>query len=1053
MTAPNVATIGIDLALGHSREVIRDLNETTTAGTKTEQSLKALKTSTESLTVAQRALAAAGNSEAQMLAIVNGEAQKLTTTTQQASRAAEGMAASFRRMREAAGQGAANAFAEQIKQLDPFQKGLGSAAVQLGNVANASRTAGVGINALRGPLTSLTAQMLSLNPTAASTASVLGSFGIGAGPMIAILAGVAALGFAWNRLTKDAREAKEEHQKLLGAVLALRDAEKNGLENSVEAARDDLIKLQQQRSGIAAKQAANGVGGVFAGGGGFAGELADLDKKIKDQIAVVKLGESKLSEIARDAETDRLRNAKQAQEKALADLKRFYDEYSRIAKEREDRAFEDAQRRALFAAVEGRGLPGVQSTGSFGGTFVAPAVAAKVVYGDLLAESRALAESIQEQQRAQDAHTKAIRESVEAGLALAQAFGRTGRELADAVRLAQSLLPMVQRVGQITGLSSGGQVALGAGAAGYSSGSVLGGAASGAVIGAQIGGPLGAAAGALVGAGSGLLGPANALKEAAANVRASEAREGDFITLGVSGVRDERHALNVAVQPLFDELNKQRDDDLISAREHHTRYAALQDAYLRKWNDVATRFWSSIGEEFNALSGPQGEFLNAQNAIQRAYIEQRKSAEALGASTEELTRIDDLRDRKIRDIINRAEQGASSSLLGMLGDTGTFGRDNRINAILESVPLASQNGGWFNQFADYIRRQDDASRRIAEESERANFFNQIQTQIAQQTLQTAQENLRVSEASVGSLTQTLDALRRASASLALGGLSPLNARQRYGIAENELESQFRTALAGGASGQKAAQGIGSFIDSFLGTSKERFASGTPYASDYNRAQSMIDALEGIYGVQLTTEEKTLAELKKHTDLLTKSVSTQSSTLVAQLVARANDKPAEAGAIIGMLRGMGYTLGQNFAVDPNGMGNPTGGYYALGYTGPSNLPGQGNTGGNSTIYNPGYQAYLDAHTADGTNATLTYTDWLDAGQPSYALGTRYHRGGVAMVGERGPELVRMPVGASVTNQDQFSAPIVAALRQEIGALRASFAEQTGELRRAINARNN
>jgi hypothetical protein len=155
----------------------------------------------------------------------------------------------------------------------------------------------------------------------------------------------------------------------------------------------------------------------------------------------------------------------------------------------------------------------------------------------------------------------------------------------------------------------------------------------------------------------------------------------------------------------------------------------------------------------------------------------------------------------------------------------------------------------------------------------------------------------------------LTALRRTSDALALSDVSPLNARQRYNEADRQLEAQFKIAMGGGVAGQAAAQGIDSFIQNLLRESKNRFASGTPFASDYNRAQSMLDALEGIYGPQLTTEEKTLAELKKHTDVARPSSSTRRRPLVEQLIARANDHPDgdTVGQVSSALRRLGYAL--------------------------------------------------------------------------------------------------------------------------------------------------
>ena len=62
--------------------------------------------------------------------------------------------------------------------------------------------------------------------------------------------------------------------------------------------------------------------------------------------------------------------------------------------------------------------------------------------------------------------------------------------------------------------------------------------------------------------------------------------------------------------------------------------------------------------------------------------------------------------------------------------------------------------------------------------------------------------------------------------------------------------------------------------------------------------------------------------------------------------------------------------------------------------------------------------------------------LLSGAPNYARGTGFHPGGMAVVGERGPEVVQMPFGAQVTPaqmQDGYSSPVQPddRLRQEMG----------------------
>jgi hypothetical protein len=466
---------------------------------------------------------------------------------------------------------------------------------------------------------------------------------------------------------------------------------------------------------------------------------------------------------------------------------------------------------------------------------------------------------------------------------------------------------------------------------------------------------------------------------------------------------------------------------------------ALDAALKTQIDRITSDFWRSITRAENELAGPAGAYRNAVDEIERAYAESRKTVEALKGGQEELNRVEALRIQQLAALRNELEKAASAPLLSryqsLTGASSPY-QSGSVTLAPESEYLRPL----FDKFNNYL----DGLQKIKDAAESSAFFDQIQASIAQQQLQVSQESLRVSEASVGELQQTLDSLRRASSSLALGSNSPLNARQRYHVAENDLESQFQIALGGGASGQKAAQGLGSYIDSFLGVSKERFASGTPYSSDYNRAQSMLDALEGIYGPQLTTEEKTLAELKKHTDLLTKQLDTSKNSLVEQLVTRANTTTDsnEIMRIIATLKGLGYQLGRDVTTLPNGMSNPTGAYYPLsGYVPPQGTPS----------YQPAWDAYVAAH---GGNPDLTTSEWVAAGMPSYARGTSWHRGGMALVGERGPELLNLPRGSSVTNNEQFSAPIVAALRpieERLARIEARLGDAAGELWRASYAK--
>ena len=50
-------------------------------------------------------------------------------------------------------------------------------------------------------------------------------------------------------------------------------------------------------------------------------------------------------------------------------------------------------------------------------------------------------------------------------------------------------------------------------------------------------------------------------------------------------------------------------------------------------------------------------------------------------------------------------------------------------------------------------------------------------------------------------------------------------------------------------------------------------------------------------------------------------------------------------------------------------------------------------------------------------TANYAALHAAGVPGYATGTDYAPGGVSLVGEKGPELVRLPTGSQVLNAEK------------------------------------
>jgi hypothetical protein len=117
------------------------------------------------------------------------------------------------------------------------------------------------LNSLRSSMTSLAASMVGAAPGVAQFTGVLGTMAIGTGWMIAILAGVAALGFAWDKLTESVRKSKEEHEKAIKVLDELREKQDQGPAGEIGKAsalrakdfadqHAEVLRLQQELSNL-----------------------------------------------------------------------------------------------------------------------------------------------------------------------------------------------------------------------------------------------------------------------------------------------------------------------------------------------------------------------------------------------------------------------------------------------------------------------------------------------------------------------------------------------------------------------------------------------------------------------------------------------------------------------------------------------------------------------------------------------------------------------------------------------------------------------------------
>lgn len=110
----------------------------------------------------------------------------------------------MQRMQAAAAQSGANAMASQLQRLDPFQQQA---------AASAQKTT-MNFNHLRQGLTTLAVQAGAIPGPIGRIASSLAPMAIGGGVTVGVLAGLAALSFAWKKFSEDADRAREMMLKI-----------------------------------------------------------------------------------------------------------------------------------------------------------------------------------------------------------------------------------------------------------------------------------------------------------------------------------------------------------------------------------------------------------------------------------------------------------------------------------------------------------------------------------------------------------------------------------------------------------------------------------------------------------------------------------------------------------------------------------------------------------------------------------------------------------------------------------------------------------------------
>lgn len=148
---------------------------------------------------------------------------------------------------------------------------------------------------LRSGFSSLAAQLTSINPTVAQLAGTLGQFTVGAGLTVGILAGVAAISFAYDKLTASARQAREDADKLTQSLLNQAKAEYE----ATTAGKAHVLQLAKENQEAARQEVGANAFAARGGAGPVAQALAyfratDVAKRYGEAVAAVAVAERNL---------------------------------------------------------------------------------------------------------------------------------------------------------------------------------------------------------------------------------------------------------------------------------------------------------------------------------------------------------------------------------------------------------------------------------------------------------------------------------------------------------------------------------------------------------------------------------------------------------------------------------------------------------------------------------------------------------------------------------------------------------------------------------------
>lgn len=990
-------------------------------------------------------------------------ALKEVADAQRAAREAANAAARARQQQMALGEQMSAELDRERRMLLLHSQALEENARRGDGFTKATHGSVAGLGNLRSELITTTKNLLSLEPAVAQVGGLLGHMALGDPILIGILGGVAAIGFAWEKLTEDAKKAKEEHQKLIEVLKDLAKEKERGVGGitgeAAAAARDDMLRLSTEIMNLEVERdrQARAGGGLFAAAG-FNPKIEALKKERDELQRIVALGEERVSELEKEAGEKRLREAEERANKAKAiadEMQQFRIEDLSTSIDTADKVIAQLKRTEVaYSKLDEAAFKA--------------GVATQKVWQDMRAtvgvKAAALPEtpvdwqsvfslpSLKEAQKYSDDIAHIWGDGIER--MLTDGLKSWNDFFEDVFQMFSNLMKRMQQEGNAGGFGFKalqlGSAGLAGGLAGYGAGSQIGsmvgsggvksalmgsfaGAATGAAAGTAVLPGVGTIVGLAVGEIAGLAGALISGSKAAKERKVAEEQLRQSLTLSLEQMR----VLAGVATPLSLALTQNAEAFKSLRMQTEAAYAgrkneAEREAKLRELTDLEAIRSAQIQQEAAAAAEEEAK---RQRELAQAM---REAAEATKKAAEETARA-----ARLLDITTK--QSAQLRIYDATGQSdAAFALRQQIelqDAFERGVSAAA--GGMILQ----AQAAETAARENAKAAEAAQKVRDAQRDALQVQQQAINEQIRAQEKALDFYRDQADSLRKFSTSLSLGGFSPLSPAQKY----TEARSQFEIVGALARGGDRTAiASLQDTVNAFLEASRGRFASSPGYVNDFNQAKALVDAVADQTAAQIPVQERILAELQAQSAKLQQQIAALGTinTAAQQTSNNTNTAPEDYVARYkewyeNWYNSLVYDPKTGRGEEPKNPGGPGGGKPGAG----GGTPGGG--GGTPGTFWSLFDPYTSATfaVAPGTsyfedelknywygNALTHQGTWYDnVGRrnpdyqtPGYALGGDF-RGGIMRVGERGPELVATGA-ARVHTAQQLNADVVSAVKQ-------------------------